>query len=102
MAYTADSIPSDHGEFSGGPGLIDPETRKDRVALTNDELRMEIMFTSPDPPDAAAVGGYGVPAGMNDVDTEKAFRARNAEITRLNDPETTDVPWTRGLPQEAE
>ena len=102
MAYTAGSIPKDHSEFGGGPGLIDPETRKDRVALTNDELRMEIMFTNPDPPGAAALGGYAGPLSLNDVDAEGAFARRRAEIERENDPETVPVPRIQGLPVEAE
>jgi len=28
MSYT--KAPKNHGEFSGGPGLVDPEQRKDR------------------------------------------------------------------------
>lgn len=31
MAYTGGSRPRDHTQFGGGPGLIDPERRKDRV-----------------------------------------------------------------------
>lgn len=102
MAYTASSIPRDHGEFSGGPGLIDPETRKDRVALTPDELRMEIMFTNPDPPGSAALGGYAGPLTLNDAEAEAAFARRAAEIELENDPETVPIPRIQGLPVEAE
>lgn len=102
MAYTAGSIPSDHGEFSGGGGLIDPETRKDRVALTPDELRMEIMFTNPDPPGSARLGGYAGPLGLSDTEADAAFARRRAEIESENDPETVPVPRIQGLPVEAE
>jgi hypothetical protein len=81
MPYTADSIPKSHGEFSGGPGLIDPVTRADRVALTPDELRMEVMFTNPDPKEVA----HG--------DTDEAMAARAAQIELENDP--TKVPLPR-------
>ena len=53
MAYTRDTIPKSHGEFSGGPGLIDPEVRKDRVALTNEDRLREMYATNPDPPEVA-------------------------------------------------
>lgn len=102
MAYTASSIPKDHGEFSGGGGLIDPELRKDRVALTNDDLRMEIMFTNPDPPGAAALGGYAGPLSLSDTEAEQAFARRRKEIEQENDPETVPLPRIQGLPVEAE
>lgn len=44
MAYR--QIPADHSEFGGGPGIIDPELRKDRV-VTAEEERMEIVATNP-------------------------------------------------------
>ncbi len=101
MAYTKDSIPKSHGEFSGGPGLIDPELRKDRVALTVDDQRMEIMFTNPAPPGAAAVGGYGVPATLTGREAEEAMKKRAKEIELENDPELVDVPRIQGpLPVE--
>lgn len=102
MAYTADSIPKDHGEFSGGGGLIDPELRKDRVALSNDDLRMEIMFSNPDPPGTAALGGYAGPLTLNDVEAEQAFARRRKGIELENNPETVPLPRMQGLPQEAE
>lgn len=102
MAYTADSIPKDHGEFSGGPGLIDPELRKDRTALTADDLRMEVMFTNPDPPDSAALGGHAGPLTLNDREAEVAFAKRRKQIELENDPETVPVPRIQGLPVEAE
>lgn len=46
MAYSASSIPSDHGEFSGGPGMIDPERRADRVLEPHEEL-WEAYATNP-------------------------------------------------------
>jgi hypothetical protein len=101
MAYTADSIPKDHGEFSGGGGLIDAELRKDRV-LTPDELRMEIMFTNPDPPGSAALGGYAGPLTLNDREAEEAFAKRSKAIELENDPETVPLPRIQGLPVEAE
>jgi hypothetical protein len=102
MAYTASSIPKNHGEFSGGPGLIDPETRKDREGLTVDEQRMEVMFTNPDPPGTAALGGYAGPLTLNDVEAEAAFARRRKEIELENDPETVPIPRIQGLPVEAE
>ena len=100
MAYTAGSIPKDHGEFSGGPGLIDPEVRKDREGLTVDDLRMEIMFTNPDPPGSAALGGYAGPATLTGSDAEAAFARRRKEIELENDPETVPIPRIQGLPVE--
>lgn len=38
--------PKDHSEFGGGPGLIDPESRKDRN-LTNEEQLLEIYASNP-------------------------------------------------------
>lgn len=46
MAYTKDSIPNDHSEFGGGPGMIDPEARKDRALEPYQEL-WEIHATNP-------------------------------------------------------
>ena len=88
MAYTKDSIPKGHGEFSGGPGLIDPELRKDRV-LTAEDQRMEIMFTNPAPPEAARGAGGMDP---NSVEYETSMALRAAEIQLENDPATTPVP----------
>lgn len=42
-------VPADHSEFGGGPGLIDPVLRKDRL-LSPEQERMELMFTRPDDP----------------------------------------------------
>ncbi len=39
--------PRGHTEFGGGPGLIDPEVRKDRVGMTNEELMLELKFSNP-------------------------------------------------------
>lgn len=92
MAYTRDSVPTNHSEFGGGPGLIDPELRKDRV-LTAEQVRMEIMFTNPAPPDTAALGAGS--AGVFDpgtVEAEEALALRVAQIQLENDPETTPVP----------
>ena len=46
MAYTASSIPADHSEFGGGPGMIDPQRRADRVLEPHEEL-WEIKATNP-------------------------------------------------------
>lgn len=92
MAYTRDSVPSDHTEFGGGPGLIDPELRKDRV-LTAEDKRMEIMFTNPAPPEAAALGAGS--AGVYTPGTlaaEEALKLRVAAIQLENEPDTTPVP----------
>lgn len=37
MAYK--DIPKGHTEFGGGPGMIDPERRKDRVVSAEEEMR---------------------------------------------------------------
>lgn len=99
MAYTKDSVPSSHSEFGGGPGLIDPETRKDRVAMNNDELRLEIMFSNPDPPETAALGGLGVPANLEGPALDAALEARATQIELENDPKTVPVPRVQ-LPVE--
>lgn len=44
MAYR--KAPKDHTEFGGGPGLIDPEQRKDRVVSSEDEM-MEMYLSNP-------------------------------------------------------
>jgi hypothetical protein len=44
MAYN--KAPVGHTEFGGGPGLIDPEARKDRN-LTGEQQLMEIYATDP-------------------------------------------------------
>lgn len=44
MAYR--KAPKGHTEFGGGPGLIDPEARKDRN-LTPEEQLMEIYASNP-------------------------------------------------------
>lgn len=41
--------PAGHTEFGGGPGLIDPEVRKDR-AVSNDEMLMELYASNPEDP----------------------------------------------------
>jgi len=82
MAYTKDSIPPGHTEFGGGPGLIDPENRKDRN-LTNEERLMELYATTTYPPGVA----HGV------TDEERAARA--AEIELENNPETAPVGRVR-------
>lgn len=46
MAYSGASIPKDHSEFGGGPGMIDPERRADRVLEPHEEL-WEIKATNP-------------------------------------------------------
>lgn len=49
MSYA--KAPSDHGEFSGGPGLIDPERRKDRQVTAEEEL-VELYATNPADPNS--------------------------------------------------
>lgn len=44
MAYR--KAPKGHTEFGGGPGLIDPESRKDRN-LTNEEELYEMYASNP-------------------------------------------------------
>lgn len=44
MAYR--KAPKGHTEFGGGPGLIDPESRKDRN-LTNEEQLLEMYASNP-------------------------------------------------------
>ena len=39
-------VPAGHTEFGGGPGLIDPERRKDRAVTAAEEL-MELYATNP-------------------------------------------------------
>lgn len=54
--------PKGHTEFGGGPGLIDPVLRKDRVVTAEQEL-MEIYATNPMDPEAdpATSDLYAVP-----------------------------------------
>lgn len=87
MAYTADSIPSDHGEFSGGPGMIDPEVRKDREGLEPYQRLWEIYATNPAPADVAR--GAGSPGT---VEFETALEERAAAIEIEQDPELVHVP----------
>lgn len=49
MPYTNGTIPPDHSEFGGGPGLIDPVLRKDRV-LEGHQALLEIYATDPTDP----------------------------------------------------
>lgn len=44
--------PTGHSEYGGGPGLIDPEVRKDRALSSADEL-IEIYSTNPTDPDTS-------------------------------------------------
>lgn len=48
------NIPKDHGEFSGGPGVIDPVLRGDRLVTAEDELR-EIYATKAYIPESGSV-----------------------------------------------
>lgn len=48
MSYR--KAPSGHSEFGGGPGLIDPQSRKDR-SLDPDQELMEIYASNPMDPD---------------------------------------------------
>jgi hypothetical protein len=54
--------PIDHTEFGGGPGLIDPVLREDRLVSANDQLK-EIYATNPNDPEAdpATSDLYAVP-----------------------------------------
>jgi hypothetical protein len=48
MAYTGASIPEDHTEFGGGPGLVDPQLRKDRVFDSQPYAELwEVYATNP-------------------------------------------------------
>lgn len=49
MPYTKDTLPSDHTEFGGGSGLIDPVLRADRNLTAHQEV-MEIYASNPDLP----------------------------------------------------
>jgi hypothetical protein len=73
MAYSRETIPSNHTEFGGGPGLIDPEKRKDRELLGYERL-WEIYATDPTPPEFA----HGT--------TDEEIAAAKARIERDNDP----------------
>lgn len=73
MTYTKDSIPRGHTEFGGGPGLIDPEMRKDR-RLRPEQRMWELYATNPAGPETA----HG--------STPEAIDARQAEIETENDP----------------
>lgn len=44
MPYS--KVPKDHTEFGGGPGLVDPQSRKDRN-LTPEESLLEIYASNP-------------------------------------------------------
>lgn len=55
MAYSGQSIPRDHSEFGGGPGMIDPQRRADRV-LDPHEEGWEIKATNPASESASATG----------------------------------------------
>jgi len=92
MPYTRESIPDDHTEFGGGPGLIDPVLRADRV-LSPEEQRMEIMFTNPAPPDTASLGAGSAGAlEPGTAEAELALNLRAQAIELENDPQTTPVP----------
>jgi hypothetical protein len=100
MPYTRESIPNNHGEFSGGPGLIDPVLREDRV-LTPEQQLMEMYATNPADPSVAALGAGS--AGVFEANTlaaEEALKARAAEIELENDPSTTPVPRVQFLADE--
>lgn len=47
MAYTKDSIPATHTEFGGGPGMLDPVLREDRVHVEPYHAMWEIYATNP-------------------------------------------------------
>jgi hypothetical protein len=50
------NVPKDQGEFSGGPGIIDPVRRKDRTLSAEERLK-EVYATNP---------GGGAPEGKPD------------------------------------
>ncbi len=93
MPYTRESIPDDHSEFGGGPGLIDPVLREDRL-LTPEQQRMEIMFTNPADASVAVPqpDADGVVPAPGTAEWELAVETRKAEIELENDPATTPVP----------
>jgi hypothetical protein len=66
MPYTKDSIPPDHTEFGGGPGLIDPVLRADRLLTPEQEL-IEIYATNPS---AGAQAGGSTP---EEIEANKAL-----------------------------
>lgn len=78
MAYTRETIPKSHTEFGGGPGMIDPVLREDRILKPEQQL-WEIYATEPAPPSAA----HGA--------TDEIRVQRAAEIEEQNDPQTATV-----------
>jgi hypothetical protein len=86
MAYTKDSIPRNHTEFGGGPGLIDPEQRKDRVFTEPHMQLWEVYATNPAPASAAVA-----PPGLTQAQAELAMEQRAAEIALENEPETAPL-----------
>lgn len=86
MAYNRDSIPLSHTEFGGGPGLIDPEQRKDRVFTELHMQLWETYATNPAPPGVAVA-----PPGLTQAQAELAMEQRAAEIALENEPETAPL-----------
>jgi hypothetical protein len=80
--------PDDHSEFGGGPGLIDPVLRKDRL-LTNEQQLMEIYATETAPSGAnlEAVGA----GDLRGVAREAALAAERARLEKLAVPETAEI-----------
>lgn len=85
MPYSRDSIPTNHSEFGGGAGPIDPVLRDDRVLTPEQEL-MEIYATNPASPGDA----YAPPIG-GVAPTEEQLAAAVGRVERENDPATADV-----------
>lgn len=73
MPYSRESVPPGHTQFGGGPGMVDPMVREDRVLEPHQEV-WEIYATNPAAP-AAARG-----------DTPEERTARAEEIAIENDP----------------
>lgn len=78
MPYSKDSIPKGHTEFGGGPGMIDPMRRADRVLEPHEQL-WEVYATNPAPPEVAT--------GL----TEEEMSLRAAQIELENDPQTAKI-----------
>lgn len=78
MPYSRESIPRDHTEFGGGPGMIDPVLRTDRVLEPYQEL-WEIYATDP-------TGGEGAIGS-----TPEEIAAKKAESELRSKPENAIV-----------
>lgn len=94
MPYSKSNVPSNHSEFSGGPGMIDPVVREDRTLETHQQL-WELYATNPASPDES---NPGVAEGYTDEDraagvppTDAQFAAARLRVAGQNDPLTSEV-----------